>query len=199
MSSIMHAILFYSKKNRKSLELKALVKSVNLDMDLISVDSEQVRNLLLQDERFGIDRVPCVLLIYENGHFKTFIGDSLDNWFTQLMENINSTIQPVQETQDYFTPITEESFTQIEPEPSLYTKPLSSSKNYHEIKGSLPPPGRIKADNIGGINTIIEIQGEKPHVSKEVKKEGPSPAEVAKQLAEQREAMEEEFEKQRPF
>lgn len=213
MSSIIHAILFYSKSNKKSVELYKVIKSLNIGMELISVDSEKVREMLLNDDRFGIDRVPSILLIYDNGHFKTFIGESLDNWVQELVENVTNQQQPQQAqqtqmfNQDSFTSIDddtnlfdEQSFQEQDFEPKANIKPLNGSKTYREIKGNLPPPGRIKMTGaeLGGINTIIPIEGDKPHVSKEVKKEGPSPSEIAKQLAEQREAMEEEYETQRP-
>jgi len=202
MSSIIHAILFYSKRNKKSLELMNIAKGLNLDMELISVDSEKVRELLLNDDRYGIDRVPCILLIYDNGQFKTFINHALDLWFSELIENVKQQ-QQQQQYQSYqpfeqqITPIDDNPF--VEEEPSMSSKPLNGSKSFREIKSTLPAPGRIKTDSIGGVQTVIEIEGEKPHVSKEVKKEGPSPSEIAQQLAAQREAMEEQIEAARTF
>ncbi|KKL16206.1 hypothetical protein LCGC14_2497900 [marine sediment metagenome] len=230
--SVIKAILFYSKHDQKSFRMKKVIDGVGADIETISVDVLEVRERLQEDEKFGIDQVPAVLVLYSSGQHKTYITNSLDQWFDQLLQNIKQfqlqreeALQP-QPTQVQYTPIDENI-----PKP-LRIKPGSTS----DIPSSLPSPGKaiqegttlidaptqsimsgstqvtgvgeisaaqaaMVSEHIREAEPLIPITSE-PYVQsgrKEVKKEGLSAAELAKQMADQREVFEEKLEQNRPF
>jgi len=219
--SIINAILFYSKKDQKSMRMKNMIDMLYIDLETICVDHIKVRELLLQDEKFGIDEVPTVLIIYSSGHFKTYSSKPLDDWFQQLIINVQREKEKSVEAQipqaiDY-TPIeipTPE-ITGIPKElrrKSSITQPIRDSlaspgKEILETDlsqltipgaGSIPITGgeiRQIAENEPFVDTDIE---EKP-TPKGIKKEGLSAKELAQQMEEQRVQFDEKVDQNRPF
>ncbi len=248
--SVIKAILFYSKRDQKSHRMKKIIENVGADIETVSVDSLEVREILLDDDTYGIDQVPAVLLLYSSGQHKVYTTQGLDDWFDQLLQNIKAyqqqqqtLIQP-QETPLYdqetplYTPIDDGGIPK-----ELRRKPSNSTN----IPSTLPSPGRPQRPNSdvttlfdepsmpgSGINggdsgmadaiqvpgagispaqaAIISehIKGAEPLVPitsdtfvqpgrKEVKKEGLSAGELAKQMEEQREQFEDKLEENRPF
>lgn len=254
--SVIKAILFYSKRDQKSHRMKKIIDNVGADIETVSVDSLEVREILLSDDTYGIDQVPAVLLLYSSGQHKVYTTRGLDDWFDQLLQNIKAyqqqqqaVMQP-QETPLY-TPIDDGILARQTPsleEPHRIPKELRRKPgNSTDIPSTLPSPGRPQrpssdvttlfdepsmpgsgingggsgmADAIpvpgGGISSaqaamISEhIKGAEPLIPitsdtfvqpgrKEVKKEGLSAGELAKQMAEQREQFEDKLEENRPF
>lgn len=222
--SVIKAILFYSKRDKKSLKMKNLIQQLNADIDTVSVDSQRVRDSLLDDDHYGIKVVPSILVLFSSGQHKVYIAEELDVWFGQLVTNIQNyntqQLAPPEQT-PLMDPDDFETYSQ--PDDGV-PKALRRSGHTEEIRSSLAGPGRPRSDTGidgsgmggGGIssaqsamisehirdaNPTIPITSD-PNIQptrKEVKKDTISAAELAKQMAEQREQFEEKVEENRPF
>lgn len=189
--SVRDAVLFYSKFDKKSLEIKHIIDTINADIDTISVDNPKIKDLLSKDTKCNIDEVPTIVVSYTDGGNKIYTGRRLDSWFQQLLENIQSHQVP-HETEPQLTPI-EESFT-----PLIDISEQPSVGSGMET-GVSPIQSAIAAQHIVGSGSNIEAD---PHIQsgrKEVKKDGMSAAEIAKQMAQQREAHDEKIDQNKPF
>jgi len=161
MSEVEQAILFYSRRNSKSIKLKRIIDSLGvIDIKTISVDSKKVKESLLQDKNYKIKEVPSVLVIYNNEEFIVLTGNELDYWFNQLIDNVRNLNQESQQE-------------------------VSSVSEISETSNSMTPL------------TVSEIS--QTSAVKEIKKEGPSPAELAAQMSKQREQIEENLDSARPL
>lgn len=194
--SVIRAILFYSKYDKKSMQMRRTVEDTGVDLETISVDSSKIRKLLLQDEEFGITEVPTVLVLLDNGDFKTYIRKALDNWFGELLTNIQ-TYQ-----QQFETPAVqqiEESQPATEDTPLNYDVIAQDS----EYTNTPQPVNEAQASMIR--DSIIQDSAppqDDPNIQqgrKEVKQDNISPMELAKKMMENREAYDEQVEEKRPF
>lgn len=195
--SVIRAILFYSKYDKKSMQMRRTVEDTGVDLETISVDSSKIRKLLLQDEEFGITEVPTVLVLFDNGDFKTYIRKALDNWFGELLTNI-------QTYQQQFEPPSE--VQQIEePQPATEDTPLNYDviAQDSEYTNTPQPVNEAQASMIR--DSIIQDSAppqDDPNIQqgrKEVKQDNISPMELAKKMMENREAYDEQVEEKRPF
>ncbi len=221
--SVIKAILFYSKYNKKSVRMKQVAKNINTDIESICVDSTEIRDQLLDDERFCITEVPSVLILYSSGQHKIYTSSNLDKWFEQLLQNINQYQEEQQPMMQQQPPQTQ---LPIQPIDENIPKPLRRKPGGGvSIPTSLPSPGRPLLDQglISGGSGIIgtgaqaaiaqqHIRQPEPLVSiesqpvqpvqpapREVKGDGPTPKELARQMEEQREQFDERTEQNRPF
>lgn len=214
--SISDATLFYSRYDKKSSEMKQIVDALNIDMELITVDNRKVKQMLERDTRCNINEVPTVVVNYTDGGNKIYTGRKLDTWFQQLLSNIQSQQEPEVPEQAY-TPLTEPSQpVAVEGFGSQQT-PLDTSDTQFTslIDAPIPsgPPNvgsgmdtnaapmqqALAAQHIIGSGSNIEADPNVQPGRKEVKKEGISAAELAKQMAQQRESHDEQVDKNRPF
>lgn len=185
--SVIKAILFYSKHDQKSSRMKQVVDSINIDLDTVSVDNPDVKELLLNDEEYGITEVPAVLIIYSSGQHVTHLGKNVDKWFEQLLQNIQAMQQQEAAAAADYEPVT--------PISTNVPKVLRRSGVQVEPRTTLAPPGRP----LQGEETLISFD-EDPHITpkrKEVKNAGLSPREIAEQMARHREEFEDEIEQKR--
>lgn len=196
--SVVKAILFYSRHDRKSYEMKKAVDSMGVDVDTVCVDSPSIKERLLEDDVYNIDRVPTALVLYSGGEHRTYTGRHLDQWFEQLMQNVQQYMMQMQPQQ-------EESFTPIED-----VRPVRRTNSENVNLRSLPAPGTavdaarnaMITEHIKGAPPGIDIYEDDPNIQpgrKEVKKDGISAAELAAQMLEQREQHEEVVEANKPF
>jgi len=207
--SVIKAILFYSKHDKKSMYLKSIIETSPLDLDTISVDSNIVKKRLMNDTQYNITRIPAILILYSTGTHKVYTGIHLDEWFEQLMLNLQAEFAQNQ------API-EEEYTRIEApvqmieETSVPKELRRKPTNTSDIRSSLSSPGHVK---IGGgtlpisggeIGQVLAqpIDFNDPMIQperKEVKKDGLTAKELAAKMQESRETYEEELEASRPF
>lgn len=159
MSEVEQAILFFSRRNSKSIKLKRIIDSLGVvDIKTISVDSKKVKESLLQDKNYKIKEVPSVLVIYNNEEFIVLTGNELDYWFNQLINNVRNLNQE------------------------------SQQEEISEISETSNPMTPLTVSEISQTSAV-----------KEIKKEGPSPAELAAQMSKQREQIEESLDSARPL
>src|SRR3990172_10077379 len=173
--SVSNVILFYSRKNNKSIEMKNTTEIIN-GFHAISLDSEKVRNII-NSSKFKIKKIPSIIVLYSSGQYKIYDGLKLDNWFEQLLDNI-SLQQP-------------ESFTPM-------TKSYNPIKNIEEDGRThifLPKPGEnIAEKSEGTLATAMHNALEKDHIKQKME----TAAEKAMHMKEEREKLEhEEEEKQK--
>lgn len=170
--------------------MREAIQNFNIDVETVSVDSAEIKERLLNDDQYGIDRVPAILIVYTTGQYKLYIDSLLDEWFIQLLQNVQQQSPAPQETEqsphEEYTPI---DFGIEEPSPQ-------------------PPETGMSAAHTAMINEHIKDSGSRIPISseplvqpsrKEVKTDAVSPAELAKQMVEQRERHDEEIEDNRPF
>jgi len=166
--SVIKAILFYSKHDQKSMHMREIINAIGIDIETISVDPVEVRERLLDDENFCIDQVPTVLIIYSSGQHKTYTGKALDNWFQQLIVNIQLDQQqtaaqqaPPPQPQASTPIVAPESYTPIDAgaahqgnvETTGIPKELRRKPgNTTDLREALPSPGRVK---VGGDSTDL--------------------------------------------
>jgi len=205
--SVIKAILFYSKRHKKSLQMKKIINNIGIDIESISVDAIEIRNRLLDDEKFGINKVPSVLVLYSSGLHKKYTGSNLDQWFDQLLQNIKKYQQQQQSDIEQPAPI-QQPINENVPK-SLRRKP----SNVVDIPTSLPSPGKRLLGSetpTAAQAAMIQEHIRQPELSvtsdplvqpsrKEVKTECVSAVELAKKMNEQREQLDEKIEENRPF
>jgi hypothetical protein len=169
-------LFFYSKRNIKSMKLFKLIQQLNVDIQTINVDTTQVRDLLLADNKYKIKIVPTVLTIYDNGEFMIYTGNELDQWFQQLVENVNSLVSPQQPQQEYST---------------LGTVGDVSLPS-RGLQGPLGVPNSPPSNQ--NLSTIPETS-----MVKEVKKSTVSAAEMAAAMMKEKEQYDEILDNNKPF
>lgn len=194
--SVVKAILFYSKYDKKSYKMKKTIDNIGIDIDTVCADNLEIRERLLDDTQYCIDQVPSVLLLYSSGQHKVYKKKGLDEWFQQLLQNIEQYNQSQQQqpVPQEFTPISEP-LMQPPQQPDFGESGMGGSGAVSASQAAMI------SEHIKGSEPTVPITSD-PYVKKsrkEVTKEGPSAAELAKQMAEQREHIEEELEENRPF
>ena len=191
--SVKQAILFYSKKDKKSSKLKNLIDNMNIDINYISVDHSVVRERLKDNADYTIDRVPSILLVQNSGEYQVLIEKELDSWFEQLLENIQSFYQQQQQQKvvnEGTTSILDEAdYVEITPKKQVVESGIGQMS---------PVEASMVKEHIRESSSDIQREAIKP-VRKEVKNENISPTELAKQIAQQREALDEKLEEAKPF
>lgn len=222
--SISKAILFYSKKEAKSMRMKKIIDTLQADITTVSVDSSQVRQMLLDDDQYNIETIPSVLLIFSNGSHKVLENNNLDYWFAELIENIKKYHQQQQQQLEIQRQQLAPPELSLQPQetpidmiiPQNVPKVLRRGPVHEDNipSRSLPSPGRALEDDdddAAGVSTgdspmqqALARQhiksGEPTQVTKTiVKKDTVSPSELAKQMADQRKQLDESEEQNRPF
>ena len=222
--SVIKAILFYSKRDKKSLQMKKIIQELNADIDTVSVDSQRIRDMLLDDDRYNITVVPSILILYSSGQHKVMVADEMNTWFSELVSNIQN-YYAQQSAPPEQTPLIDNDYddlTETFSRPDDGTpKALRRGGASGDMRASLSGPGRPRQEPVGsGMDAGMSdaqsamisehIRGAEPTIPittdpniqptrKEVKKDAVSAAELAKQMAEQREQYDEKVEEGRPF
>lgn len=181
--SVVNVVLFYSKFDKKSLKMKKIIDELNVDVQCVSVDNNEIKELLLNDDKYNIDSVPSVVILYSTGVYKVYTDDNLTEWFETLIENVKQ-----QYTQ-------QEPIIQPEPEPSH--EGITSLLDEPNVQLT-PFQQSIASQHIVGASNIEITSPPLQTGTKEIKQEGMSAQELAKQMAEQRDRMDESV-KPHPF
>ena len=82
--SIKHIIYFYSKYSNQCKQIEKDIYNIQ-DLIPLCIDSEKIRRIILSDNKFHISKVPCILLIHENGNFEKFEGNNAVNWISDII------------------------------------------------------------------------------------------------------------------
>jgi hypothetical protein len=163
------------------MKLKNLVDSLGVEVQTICVDSADVRDALLNDERYKIKAIPTVLTLYDNSQFMIITGKELDKWMNELIQNVQE-FHAVQEAEAQRT--------------ILETSPEMQQQFYQ-------PQEEISTTILGtpGAPPLNQKLSQIPETSKvkEIKKNEVSPAEMASQMAKARENHDERLQENRPF
>jgi len=236
MAEVSNAILFFSKHDKSSIELKNILESLNSGIKPVCVDNSRIKKMLMNDEKYGIDRVPCVLIMYSDRTHKVYMNKDLQTWVFELVRISQSQAQiqpeytPI-DTGVIETPVTENyamkavrrrpSSEHVKPPVKLNgpgrAKPESDDE-YEEGYGpgpdAIPPEnnmgystGFVQSD-YSGLGDLNDAQAsmmtehikpmDNPKPSAAIKQGTMSAADLAKQMATQRERIDEKLEKSRP-
>lgn len=143
----------------------------------ISLDSEKVRNII-HSSKFRIKKIPSIIVLYSSGKYTIYDGFKLDNWFAQLVDNLN-----IQQPEN-FTPM------------STSYKPIKSMENDERTHIFLSKPGeKLVADGDEEketLSTAMQSALEKTHI----KQKPETAAEKAMQMKDEREKLEHEEDEQ---
>jgi hypothetical protein len=162
------------------MKLKNFIESLGVEIQTICVDSADVKDALLNDERYKIKAVPSVLTIYENGQFMVITGKDLDKWLDELVQNVQE-FHAAQEAE------LQTEMIQSEPQQQQFYK------QQEEISTTIlgtpgAPPQELNLSQIPETSRV-----------KEVKQSEINPSELAAQMAKQRDQHDERLQENRPF
>lgn len=168
--------------------MKDVIIALNVDISTINVDPKKVRKQL-KNNKWGINQVPTLLLIHQNEDFKVLVGEELDQWFSELIDNIKD-LEPKPKSE--ITPLTDfEEQEQEEEDINSGTTSIGTNPSYIS--------SAIIQKNPKEETTMLNDE-DSPKVTSSIKKEGDiSPSEMAKRMAQQREKFDESVDSQRPF
>lgn len=196
-NSISQAILFYSNFMEKSKKMKDVILALNVDISTICVDPKKVKRYL-KGNKWGITQVPSLLLISSGSStsdFKVLINSELDQWFSELIDNVKALESPVASTQTGSTEVTP---LDIPPE-TEFSNSVGIATNPGYVSSAIVQ-NRVRDSPSKNPSTgITEMDAPDTTTLKQIKKETISPTELAKQMAAQREQFDETVQEQRPF
>lgn len=88
-----HSVLLYSKYSQTCNKLFEITNSSGIDfskiLSTVCIDSEDIRKRIKNDKRFGIQSVPCLLLLYINGTVEKYEGPDVFVWTTNIISRLN--------------------------------------------------------------------------------------------------------------
>ena len=67
-------ICFYSNFSKKCKKLRKMIDN-KLNIEYVSIDSQDIRKYIEKDEKIKINKVPCILILYENGTIEKYVGN----------------------------------------------------------------------------------------------------------------------------
>jgi hypothetical protein len=203
--SVINAILFYSKYDKKSYKLKNMVDELNIDIETINVDPKEVRRLLLEDDKYDITEVPTILLLYSSGQHKIYTGSLLDQWFNDLLVNLQKIQSQQAVPQEQYTSVISPANEQQMP-PQMPRPPAPSRSNIpqnleSDLELDVAGMGSLSGVQASMVNGHIAREKSQPQSGgpKEVVKQGLSASEIAKQMQEMRDKHDEEIDTNKPF
>lgn len=80
-------ILFYSRYSKRCNEFFNLIKNTTIDIRKISVDSKEVKQILLNEsEKYNIRSVPTILVFYPNGVLHKYEEAQVFEWASTLLK-----------------------------------------------------------------------------------------------------------------
>lgn len=91
MESLMLSILFYSKQSSNSKRMIMTIDGIEglreyLKMQDVCVDSQYVRNKIMNDDRFNIRYVPFILTQNTDGTYGRYEGDMAFKWVENVVQ-----------------------------------------------------------------------------------------------------------------
>ena len=109
----MNHILLYSKYSRSCLRLLDMVDELNniVQLSLVCIDNKEIRKQVCSSKMFEITKVPCMLIVGQDGTVEKYEGEKVFLWMNEVMENvkkaqpqIQSRIQPQPQMQSRIQP-----------------------------------------------------------------------------------------------
>jgi len=89
MADLDVAILFWSQYCNHCNQLFAQLRGHHFDsLEMINVDTDQVKSALLEDDRLLIRYVPTLILYYQDGTVEKYEGDKVTHWFREVIRSI---------------------------------------------------------------------------------------------------------------
>ena len=84
-------ICFYSKFSKHSQTLLDIAKTYKEfdNIQYISIDSSEIRNIIKHDKTYTMSTVPCLFLIYGKNYIEKYEGADASKWINEVINNIN--------------------------------------------------------------------------------------------------------------
>ena len=101
---IKFSILLYSKYSSNSTKIIEIINQYtavftnNFNFKLICIDNEKIRSQVLNSKNIKISKVPCILILYNDGGLEKYEGEDAFNWVESIINKL-SPVQPVQQPQ----------------------------------------------------------------------------------------------------
>ena len=119
MSTPILSVYLYSKYSNKCKELiDNLPQKVDF-LKYLCVDNKKVRRKILNDSRFNIQHVPCILIFLENGTVEKYEGNDAFKWSDQFT-NVNQNTSLIDDN---------ELLDQIDEEDTQNNAPMNTQNN----------------------------------------------------------------------
>ena len=91
-------LFFYNEKSRYCNEIIGILEQINPSkLEMICANTPEVRDILLNDETYGITDIPSLLIIYVNGDHHVLSRAKLDEWLAVIVGNYNQMVQAAEE------------------------------------------------------------------------------------------------------
>jgi hypothetical protein len=88
MSGISEVVLFWSEFSKHSIECKKYIKSINMPVRFLKVDSPSVRQRVTNGENFNIKVVPSLMVVKSSGVVNVYQGKvKIKKWIHTIMES----------------------------------------------------------------------------------------------------------------
>ena len=97
-------ILVYSKFSNSSQTLLNFIEksNINTPFQLLNIDNKEIRSKLLNDQRFKIKYVPCIIRIDSHGVAYQYEGEKAFNVVQKMYEEAQPQMQPQMQPQVVF-------------------------------------------------------------------------------------------------
>ena len=94
-------ILVYSKFSNSSQTLLNIIEksNINTPFQLLNIDNKEIRSKLLNDQRFKIKYVPCIIRIDSNGVAYQYEGEKAFNVVQKMYEDAQPQMPPQMQPQ----------------------------------------------------------------------------------------------------
>ena len=74
MEQSLTIVCLYSEFSKKCKKIKKMIDN-QLNIEYISIDSKDIRDCINNDKKLYIKKVPCILMMYDNGTVEKYEGD----------------------------------------------------------------------------------------------------------------------------
>jgi len=95
-------VLLYSRLTVKSMKLLQFIEENNFkSIDKVCVDSEDIKNRIIQSSNLKINDIPCIIITYNTGDVEVYEGQPIYNWFNTMLRIVQTSTPPIEpERQD---------------------------------------------------------------------------------------------------
>ena len=167
------SVLLYSKYSSLSKQLMDEIQASGVDftgmfsLQSLCIDNNEIRQRIINDTQIKVVSVPCLLLIYPDGGIEKFDGQSVFQWFGNMIEKL---APPPVETQAPEVPQTDTVKNQTQPnrkneqsERNQYQKEMEKNRLEYERRrnGGM----EMRDDPSETSSTLIEDLPEEDHTA----------------------------------
>ena len=80
------SVFLYSKYSPKCKELVNFISGKIETLQYLCVDNKNIRKKVLNDKKFNVNNVPCILIFFDNGTVEKYEGVNAFKWCEQIVQ-----------------------------------------------------------------------------------------------------------------